>query len=232
MTPLSYVLATSAVPDDSPLSPLSIPHWNSPDPARARAEEPRHRRAIPLTNVSDGAAAHGKFFPPLPELEPALPRSPVPIKGPRQCSREAHHRRYRSQPFSLPLSLGIIRSSANPSHRAREVSGRRWRCCSCKVEESSHRRHSASPPSSSDSPTSSPAVELFLSASAGELLSIPRTMDVRRWILIQRQRTGSRYKTSLTSRSHLPGLKRKPLLPGETLLGRPVQVLSETAQLQ
>jgi hypothetical protein len=184
----------------------------------------------PRPNVSDGAAAHGKFSRHCPELVTAFPLSPVPIKGPRRRSREAHHRRYRSQPFSLPLSLGIVRSSTNPSRRAREVSGRRWRRCSCKVEESSRRRRSASPPSSSASPTSSPAVELFLSASAGELLSVPRlTTDARRWILIQRQRTGSRYKTSLTSRSHLPGLKRKPLPPGETLLGRPVRVLSETA---
>jgi hypothetical protein len=129
--------------------------------ARARAEEPRHRRAIPSTNVSDGAAAHGKFFPPLPKLEPAHLLLPRAYKKSPSTPRS-------STPSPLPIPAFPYSSpsqkrpkSASPSHRVRENSGRRWSRRWCKVEESSRRRRSASSPSSSASPTSSPPSSSF-----------------------------------------------------------------------
>jgi hypothetical protein len=82
MMPLPYVLATSAVPDDSRLSPLSIPHWNSPDPGRWTVEK----------------------LPPLPPSQPTETHASRPLPMSSSMPERVRRNRDTAEPSPRPMS--------------------------------------------------------------------------------------------------------------------------------
>jgi hypothetical protein len=150
-----------------------------------------------------------KFSRHCPELVTAFPLSPEPIKPPSTHQRSTPP----PPPFPAPLSSSPSRNHLNSRRLLRcdsEESGHCWRRRRCQEEESSCRCRFASAPMTPASSPSSPVVELLLSATPVRLGPVQRlTMPMRRWILIQRQHTGSAIKIDLTGRTPLSGFKPK-----------------------
>jgi hypothetical protein len=141
--------------------------------------------------------------PQTPSLLPALSRSTSPAPPASYWTREAP-----------PRSASVRQADAG-----------NWRRSAAGVF-SAPRRQVLLPLCASPSPSSS-------SLDAGEPSPSPSsTTQTRRWIRIQRQRTGSGDLSHLTRRPHLSVQFRTFPTPGEALLGRPVRDYSKLGPVQ
>jgi hypothetical protein len=189
-------------------------------------QHPSSTRARPSRPVSPVHAARAPalatFWPPLPSTSWA--HKPPPPSIPRRST-------HSPQPIPTLLSSSLPRRrpiSVSVRRRVPGDSGRHWSCCWCEVEERSHRRRSATPPSSSASSPSCPCRRTLIPANAGEpcpsrgrqCLWAVRSRSVGR-VPVRCVKWPDRWATLV--RFKIRNLSR----PGETVLGRPVWVSFE-----
>jgi hypothetical protein len=222
------------------LLPLLPARHRPPWPRQSRPTAPRRRDQTPpareqghharcCSSCVARAPAPASYWTPSPS-------TPWPIKTPSDQTNELTPLTARSRTPSLPPARS---RSTQPSTPAKLLDaggavafGLRWASRHRELEEECCRILFRPSPLSPASSTRVAVVIVFLFARSWAPPSPSNTKQTRRWIRIQRQRTGSGDLSHLTSRPHL-SVRFKRFPPGsKRYLGRPIRVPSGFGPVQ
>jgi hypothetical protein len=236
--------ATWEEKEEAARTPLLCPSSLCTTPTVVASPPPTHSTSSPRPNPSSmpprpprtASAMHVARTPAQATYWTPSPSASWPIKTPSEHTNELTPLPASPQTSSLPPVRSRSQQPSTPaSYWTREAPPRsasvgqadagKWRRSAAGVF-SAPRRQALLPLRASPSPSSS-------SLRAGELPPSPlNTTQTRRWIRIQRQRTGSGDLSHLTRRPHMSVLIPNVSLPCEAVLGRPIRDSSESGPVQ